>query len=519
MGLFSRKPKDKPLDSHDRAQIPQPQPSSAWSNTYINPNGVVTATRPVYEKNKYVGNEVLAVQNGQATVFNPVTNKTTPMDPWQPVKTDKGQSGVQQKVSPQVSINPSPTPTTTITSNSGGHSNTVSYSPPEVAKPKPKVEFKTADNGDLLQRAEGGNWYVAKDNPDPAKDVTSTSEGMNKRYGLGEYASPTASDALALRSEALNDQYIKKDSAASGAPAVNVGLEARSQALNEQHNLGDFAGSRTPAAAASDTGSDARSEAMNKQYSLGEYAPQPSEAQPQSGAEARSIAMNERYGLGESAPATSSAPAWHANPNWLAADAGNATTAGLEASQVLEQRAGNNGNTIFRMKDGTYQAYNPETGLHSAGTWDNSQWAGSDYASPSVSAVQSPGHGGPINGVDTIVPPGYTATETSAPVLTARELVSGFDYGSASSQPQPMSAQASAAPTVSFSPADQYSGNVDMAEIERSVAEYSKRQPDPITLPGVGDNDPTGVAGLDAGSGGNYSNPGQVAGRGRFFAE
>ena len=69
---------------------------------------------------------------------------------------------------------------------------------------------------------------------------------------------------------------------------------------------------------------------------------------------------------------TSSPPGWRTNPNWGVADQNLAQRAGLNPSQILEQRPGANGNTIFRKDDGTYWNYNPNTGATSAaGTWNN----------------------------------------------------------------------------------------------------------------------------------------------------
>jgi hypothetical protein len=330
----------------------------------------------------------------------------------------------------------------------------------------PKVEFKKAANGDLLQKAEGGNWYVAKDNPDPGNNVASSSEGLNKKYGLGEYASPTASEALASRSQAMNKANgLGGDAKESSAPVMQSGIDTVSEGMNEKYGLGEYS-TPTPAEALA-----LRSEAMNEKYGLGEYAKAPS------------------------------APAWHANPNWEAtsdASAAVISASGVDSSNVLETRAGANNNTLLRMKDGTYLSIESSGNVSSAGHWDNSQWASSEYASPG-------GHGGPVNGVDTTIPPGYSATEHSMPVI---------DSPSSSS-----SVAASSVPVENNSFASQYSGEVDMAQIERDLASIN-HQPEPLTLPGGADTDPAGTAGFDVGSsGGEFLNPGQVAGRGRHYAE
>lgn len=87
----------------------------------------------------------------------------------------------------------------------------------------------------------------------------------------------------------------------------------------------------------------------------------------------------------------SNAPAWHTNPNWTSPDNNAIAGAGLNASQVLEQRPGQDGKTIFRLEDGTYQAYNPSTGQTSgAGTWDNTEWNTSQYAAQTGLSVPAP---------------------------------------------------------------------------------------------------------------------------------
>ena len=68
-------------------------------------------------------------------------------------------------------------------------------------------------------------------------------------------------------------------------------------------------------------------------------------------------------------------PVWHANPSWGAPSKNAIALAGLDASKVLEERPGKDGKTIFRMNDGTYQAYDPRTLRASgAGTWNKDQW-------------------------------------------------------------------------------------------------------------------------------------------------
>lgn len=76
----------------------------------------------------------------------------------------------------------------------------------------------------------------------------------------------------------------------------------------------------------------------------------------------------------------SSKPAWHQNPNWTNPKEDLVAKAGLNASEVLEQRPGTDGKTIFRLANGTYVSYDPATDQRkAAGHWDASEWSTSQY--------------------------------------------------------------------------------------------------------------------------------------------
>lgn len=501
MGLFNRKPKSS--DWKITGSLPDGRAVAVDSNgnsrTYAPGGEIIT-----YDKKGTVISRTIGSQPGGPGSSDDHSSPV-PTPSQRPQKIDQIKTDGQQPATSQVSYSP----VTTSTGSSSGQSNAVVPNRPEPQKPK--VEFRTADNGDLLQRAEGGNWYVAKDNPDPlsTNDVKSSSQGLNKKYHLGDYASPTASDALGSRSEGMN----------------------------KEHGLGDYSSKKSSSTTEWKTALEVRSEGMNEVKKLGDYS------------------------TGEA----SGAPAWHANQNWTSPDQSLVSEAGLTTNRnkgphVLEQRperAG--GSTIFRMSDGTYQAYSPKTGqLHNVGTWDSSQWPGSEFASSSpapqaspaapasvptpqpTEAAYNPGDVDPSNltrqwvaehrdepasvSARSVPQASPAVTESHTPtepayVPTAQELVTGYGESAQTSQPQSVSSSSTSSSTTSYSPADQYSGNVDMAEIERSVAEYTKSQTPAITLPSPSDTDPAGVAGLDSSTGGDYLNPGRLAGHGRHYAE
>lgn len=88
--------------------------------------------------------------------------------------------------------------------------------------------------------------------------------------------------------------------------------------------------------------------------------------------------------------ATPTLPAWHTNPNWTSPDDAEVVAAGLDPNSVLEQRPGQDGKTIFRLSDGTYQAYDSSSGDTSpAGNWDNTAWNASQYAAETGRTIET----------------------------------------------------------------------------------------------------------------------------------
>jgi hypothetical protein len=93
------------------------------------------------------------------------------------------------------------------------------------------------------------------DAPPWLEALNARSEGLNRQYGLGEYAqsemratepTPAWLRALMIRSEALNQQYglgtyARKPSATEPTPAWLRALMIRSEALNQQYGLGEYA--------------------------------------------------------------------------------------------------------------------------------------------------------------------------------------------------------------------------------------------------------------------------------------
>jgi hypothetical protein len=106
-------------------------------------------------------------------------------------------------------------------------------------------------------------------------------------------------------------------------------------------------------------------------------------------------ARNLQSGGGNDAGTQATTPAWHANPNWNAANdttkAAYSDVSGVNSSQILETRQGENGNTLLRMEDGTYKSVNNSGVATDAGTWNNSQWNDSvmGQAAPITLPVQS----------------------------------------------------------------------------------------------------------------------------------
>jgi hypothetical protein len=106
-------------------------------------------------------------------------------------------------------------------------------------------------------------------------------------------------------------------------------------------------------------------------------------------------ARNLQSGGGNDAGTQATTPAWHANPNWNAANdttkAAYSDVSGVNSSQILETRQGENSNTLLRMEDGTYKSVNNSGVATDAGTWNNSQWNDSvmGQAAPITLPVQS----------------------------------------------------------------------------------------------------------------------------------
>ena len=220
---------------------------------------------------------------------------------------------------------------------------------------------------------------------------------------------------------------------------------------------------------------------------------------------------------------------WHANPSWEAPNADNKSAISqiapsIDTNNVLEVRLGDHNNYLLRMNDGTYQSIDLNSGnVSGAGTWNKSQWTDSGYGTSNASNDTAPGVApspapvpapdpGPqssatdddeatnltrqwaqqhphhensssgssnslanareqrleetINAVATPSPSPTTVTPTPAG-QSAQELLYGFDNSSTSvtgSAPTTTSSQSQGATL-----ADQFSGHVDTAAIDKSL--------------------------------------------------
>lgn len=108
--------------------------------------------------------------------------------------------------------------------------------------------------------------------------------------------------------------------------------------------------------------------------------------------------------------------AWHTNQGWH--EAGGDVNSSIilakaqaSGAEVLESREGKNGNTIYRLSDGSYQTLHPDGSVSGAGTWDNTAWNQSQYAQQTNQFIPPP-MAGPAGG--SYDPSSFTTGEPNA---------------------------------------------------------------------------------------------------------
>lgn len=323
-----------------------------------------------------------------------------PSNDWKTIgNRNKDGNWVQQDSSGNVRVI-KPDGSVTYHNNTGGSTPRDGHMPPPQSNPQESLRPEQPDGGSNVPvTVSTGSSSVSGNDPDTnAPEGTAAtaqealgarSDALNEKYGLGDYDTPSPDEALVARSQALNQQYGLGDDTQPLPGPIAPSVKDPMYGIDPP---GKITGSGSP---------------MNQRgmETAASQSASPTIGHAQSGLEARSEALNEAYGLGSSSSA-SSAPAWHVNPRWAAVDGTSSaaiSAAGVDPGQVLETRPGANNNTLLRMKDGTYQSIESNGNVTSAGTWDNSQWAGSGYdtqvnttgntispASPAVDSIGPP---------------------------------------------------------------------------------------------------------------------------------
>lgn len=102
---------------------------------------------------------------------------------------------------------------------------------PVLAQPNPMIEDGFAQaiaKSDSVTGFRDAHESGVGSEPQWLKALNARSEGLNKQYGLGEYATRPAYSDASERAVASEPQWLKA-------------MEARSEALNKQYGLGEFA--------------------------------------------------------------------------------------------------------------------------------------------------------------------------------------------------------------------------------------------------------------------------------------
>jgi hypothetical protein len=200
----------------------------------------------------------------------------------------------------------------------------------------------------------------------------------------------------------------------------------------------------------------------------------------------------------EPAATPSESPAWHLNPNWHSPTPEDEKLAGLNPANVLEERPGENGNTIFRMSDGTYKTYNPTrpaTELtQDAGTWNSKQWDGSSY-----SPANAPGEQQTVNSQR--LPDGSAVTMGPPVDLPNSHSTPAQTFSSPAAQPSLPDVMDQSPAHISGAMVDEsnsYTAPVAASQPSQDTSDALSRYTSNVTLPPVDAQSQAATAGIDA---------------------